>query len=74
MKVKIKDWWAMAENYGIDENGNINCRFGFKKEMRKYCGKVIELHDINFLVPDNTNVFEYGFCIFSNEMYDVIEE
>lgn len=31
MKVKIKDWWAMAENYGIDENGNINCRFGFKK-------------------------------------------
>ena len=36
MKVKIKDWEELAEQHGLDKYGNIKCRFGFSKEMKKY--------------------------------------
>ena len=66
MKVRVKDWYDMAERFGLDEDGNINCRYIFSKEMKKYCGKVIEVENVNFFVYDN--------WFFSNEMYEVVEE
>lgn len=53
MKVRVKDWDELAEQYGLDEDGNINCRYIFSKEMKKYCGKVIEVENVNFFVYDN---------------------
>ena len=66
MKVKIKDWYDMAEQYGIDEDGNIKCRYIFATEMKEYCGKVIEVEDVN--------IFTYDNWVFSNEMYEVVEK
>ena len=66
MKVKIKDWYDMAEQYGIDEDGDIKCRYIFATEMKEYCGKVIEVEDVN--------IFTYDNWVFSNEMYEVVEK
>ena len=66
MKVKIKDWWELAEQYGIDEDGDIKCRYIFATEMKEYCGKVIEVEDVN--------IFTYDNWVFSNEMYEVVEK
>ena len=66
MKVKIKDWYDMAEQYGIDEDGNIKCRYIFATEMKEYCGKVIEVEGVN--------IFTYDNWVFSNEMYEVVEK
>lgn len=66
MKVRIKDWWELAEQHGIDEDGDIKCRYIFAKEMKEYCGKVIEVEDVNFFMYDN--------WVFSNEMYEVVEK
>ena len=72
MKVRIKDWEVMFEEYGIDEDGDINCNYIFSKDMKEYCGKVIEVEDI--IICDGVNVFMYDCWVFSEEMYEVIEE
>ena len=66
MKVRVKDWWAMAEQHGIDEDGDIDCLYSFTTEMKEYCGKVIEVEDVN--------IFTYDNWVFSNEMYEVVEK
>ena len=81
MKVKIKDWWELAEQYGIDEDGDINCRIldedgdidcycSFTTEMKEYCGKVIEVDELTLV----EGVFTYDNWIFSDDMYEIIEE
>ena len=66
MKVRVKDWWAMAEQHGIDEDGDIDCLYSFTTEMKEYCGKVIEVEDVN--------IFTYDNWVFSNEMYEIVEK
>ena len=74
MKVRIKDWWEMAEEFGIDEDGDINCYGSFTTDMKECCDKVIEVDDDIICVCDGVNVFMYDGWSFSEEMYEVIEE
>ena len=74
MKVRIKDWDTLAEEYGIDKDGDIDCLCSFTTDMKECCGKIIEVNEDNFLVPDNANVFVYEGWFFTDEMFDVIEE
>lgn len=74
MKVRIKEWDTLAEEFGIDEDGDIDCLYSFTTDMKEYCGEVLELNEDNLLVPDNTNVFMYEGWFFTDEMFDVVEE
>lgn len=70
MKVKIRDWEDMMEDFGLDEDGDIKCYGGFTKEMKQYCGKVIGVDEVTFI----KDAFIYDDWTFTNDMYEVIEE
>ena len=75
MKVRIKEWWELEREFGLDEDGDINCYCSFTTEMKEYCGKVIELNENDFCVDTGTDkVFLYNGWFFNNETYEIIEE
>lgn len=39
-KVRVRKWDDMEKEFGLDNDGDIKCRFCFAKSMRKYCGNV----------------------------------
>lgn len=38
-RVRIRDWDDMASEFGIDEDGEIPCRYIFAQAMRVFCGQ-----------------------------------
>ena len=36
---RIRQWEDMANEFGIDTQGNIKCEFSFVKKMKELCGK-----------------------------------
>ena len=70
MKVKIREWADMERDFGLDRDGNIKCWCGFLIEMKEYCGKIIEVDEIDDLKGD----FKYDGWYFNNDMYEIIEE
>lgn len=38
-KVKIRKWYDMVNEFGIDEDGSIKTKNGFVEDMRELCGK-----------------------------------
>ena len=38
-KVKVREWDDMVEEFGTDEDGDIDCNLCFVKDMKEYCGK-----------------------------------
>ena len=74
MKVRIKEWDTLAEEFGIDEDGDIDCLYSFTTDMKECCGKIIEVNEDNLLVPNNANVFMYEGWFFTDEMFDIVEE
>ena len=44
-KVTIRQWDDMAEEFGVDCHGDIECEATFTSEMRKYCGKTFTITD-----------------------------
>lgn len=76
MKVRIREWGELAEEFGIDEDGDIDCYCSFTIEMKDYCGKVIEVNDDEVFTCDDDDIktFEYHGWFFSEDMYEVIEE
>jgi len=47
MYVKIKTWEQMEKEFGLDENGSIDCPYIFTKEMENLIpeDRVIEIYD-----------------------------
>jgi hypothetical protein len=39
-KVRVKDWFDMADEFGVNEYGDILCEFFFTESMLHLCGKV----------------------------------
>lgn len=74
MKVRIKEWYELEKEFGLDEDGDIDCYYSFTKDMGEYCGKIIEVNEDNLLVPNNANVFMYEGWFFTDEMFDIVEE
>lgn len=72
MKVRIKEWGEMVEEYGIDKCGDIKCYGVFVSGMWRYCGKIIEVDRDK--VSAIKGVFVYDDWTFSEDMYEVIEE
>lgn len=38
-RVRIRDWDDMASEFGINEYGEIPCKYTFAREMRDFCGQ-----------------------------------
>ena len=70
MKVRIKDWYELEEEFGLDEYGDIKCYCGFVKDMKQYCGKVIEIDKDTFI----KDMFTYDDWVFTDDMYEIVEE
>ncbi|MGN0553050.1 MAG: hypothetical protein ACI4I1_06675 [Oscillospiraceae bacterium] len=45
-KVRVRQWEDMKKEYGIDRDGDIATRPSFVRRMRKYCGKVLEIKEV----------------------------
>lgn len=38
-RVRIRDWDDMASEFGVDEDGEIPCKYIFAQSMRDFCGQ-----------------------------------
>lgn len=45
--VRIRDWEDMEQEFGLNEYGNIACRFSFTDKMGSYCGEVYTIEYID---------------------------
>ena len=46
--VRIRSWEDMESEFGIDEDGNIPCKFSFTEYMKDMCGDeftITKIHD-----------------------------
>ena len=61
-KVTIRQWDDMAEEFGVDYDGDIKRKSIFIPDMRKYCGKTFTIVDIEghlyTLLDDSGNILE----------------
>lgn len=46
-KVRIREWDDMAKEFGVYEDGDIKTKYYFTKEMKKYCGKFVEVKRVH---------------------------
>lgn len=44
--VRVRSWDDMKDEFGLDADGNINCRFGFTRVMQKMCGKLYHVSKV----------------------------
>ena len=70
MKLKIREWEDMKKEFGLDKYGDIKCYNGFTKDMREYCGEVFEVHE----VFPRRGLFVYNGWVFSDDMYEIVED
>ena len=45
-KVKVREWDDMVEEFGTDEDGDIDCNLCFVKDMKEYCGKEMTVSSV----------------------------
>lgn len=45
--VQIRDWQEMEEEYGLNLEGEIDCKNTFTDAMEEYCGKVFTIKNIS---------------------------
>ena len=48
-KVQIREWDDMENEFGLDFDGDINCRFTFTKNMKTYCGQTLIIKDMSYI-------------------------
>ena len=71
-KIKIREWEDMEKEFGLDYNGNIKCECTFVRNMKRYCGKTLEILKItakgNYFVEGNCFTFSDDMIVNENEM------
>jgi hypothetical protein len=74
MKVRIRQWEDMEKEFGLDEDGDINCAACFTRNMKPLCGKTIEINELDFDEENNEYCsVETDFFIISGDMCVPIE-
>lgn len=70
-KLRIREWDDMAEEFGVDEDGDIKTKVWFATGMRSLCGKpftVSERYEVNNMEG------ELCWAYFSREDVEVIDK
>lgn len=71
---KVKRWSKMFEEFGLDSNGNIDCKHGFIRSMKYLCGKEMTIEEV---VEDDERYVLAEDCDFwswSDDMLEGVEE
>lgn len=55
-KVRVRSWEDMEKEFGLNENGNIDTEVVFVTDMKKYCGKIVEIVDDEKLTRTYANM------------------
>lgn len=66
-KVKIRAWDDMEKEFGLRENGSIDCMFSFTKAMKQYCGKIMTIDGTHLGGYTTTDTF---LTLFSTDMIE----
>lgn len=66
-KVRIRSWEGMRDQYGLNDDGDIKCKYFFTKYMGKYAGDIFTVSSVDH---DSFGIGKAGF-IFS---FECIEE
>ena len=69
--VRIRSWEDMESEFGIDEDGNIPCKFSFTEYMKDMCGDeftITKIHDGKYSGHEKGNV------MLSVDMLEPIQE
>jgi len=79
MKVKIKTWETLEKEFGLDEEGDINCSFFFTKDMEEElpADRIIEVEPRIDLIDGRKYLFENDISLWwvSDDMIEqIIEE
>ena len=72
--VRIREFDDMAKEFGFTLDGVINCSKTFTKEMREYCGKIIEITKNMEKKFNERGYFYYEDYVFSTDMLEPYEE
>lgn len=46
-RVRIREWDDMAQEFGIDEDGDIKTKCFFTRRMKQFCGEVVEVKHVD---------------------------
>lgn len=52
-RIRIREWDDMAEEFGVDEDSEIPCKYIFTQEMRVFCGQEYTI-SVTKTNPDGT--------------------
>ena len=81
MKVKIKSWKQLEQEFGFNEEGEIACTFGFTRDMEQALpeDRIIDVRVATNLDPSSTvylnDTEELRYWWFSDDMIEkIIEE
>ena len=61
-KVKVREWDDMVEEFGTDEDDDIDCNLCFVKDMKEYCGKEMTISrvlTINYVLEEDEGEFAW---------------
>lgn len=47
-KLRVREWEDMEREFGLDRDGDIKCTPFFIEEMRKFCGKVVNVNEVAY--------------------------
>lgn len=64
-KVRIRRWEDMRDQYGLDDNGDIKCKYFFTKYMGKYAGGIFTVSSVgrdSFIIGKEDFIFSFE-CI-----------
>lgn len=67
-KVKVRSWEDMKKEFGLMKDGSINTYYRFTPFMRKFCGKVVTISEVNsnsYHVKEDVN-----YCLFIDDMLE----
>lgn len=46
-KIRIREWDDMAQEFGINEDGDIKTKCFFTRRMKRFCGEVVEVKHVD---------------------------
>lgn len=79
-KVRVREWEDMANEFGIDACGDIDCEISFVTSMAMFCGRVVTIKDVNgnfYEIEEDNGEWEWRDYMFRNISFcldDIREE
>ena len=67
-KVKVRSWNDMEKEFGLRATGSIDTHCGFTSSMRKFCGKIVTISEVNYNSYHINGDVDYW--LFTDDMFE----